>query len=506
MNKPRRRRKPERLIGGEKLVSRNRDKGAVMQRLKEIAGASLLWRCLAAIGAFCSRLWTGSAIVSRFLAGANGNAARASVFARAAAAVRRVWCAIFAKLKLDKALRNSIFCMPWLWCAATAFLAPLISTMAALALVGVTFFSRALTFGRDRDRAFASSPVTRWTLLFALVYFASIFTSVTVSGSLKHGLMHVAFALFAVATLQSLNTRKSLELALRAVAVSGALVALYGVYQYVSGATGAAMWVDKEMFTGIRLRIYSTLENPNVLSEYLLLVIPFSAALVLTSKRAITKLFFAGCFGVMAIAMLLTFARGGWLGLIFAAAIFLVMLDRRFILLGIVGLIALYFLLPDVILQRFLSIGNTGDSSTSYRLYIWLATLAMLRKFWFTGIGPGTAAFNKVYPLYSYNTVSAPHSHNLFLQVMCDSGIAGIILFLAVIFSSIRALAAAVRRETDKKLRVYQIAAISAIGGFLVQSATDYSFYNYRVTLMFWVVVGISAALAAVPAASAARA
>jgi hypothetical protein len=29
-----------------------------------------------------------------------------------------------------------------------------------------------------------------------------------------------------------------------------------------------------------------------------------------------------------------------------------------------------------------------------------------------------------------------------------------------------------------------------------VQSATDYSFYNYRVTLVFWAVVGIGAALA----------
>jgi hypothetical protein len=36
-----------------------------------------------------------------------------------------------------------------------------------------------------------------------------------------------------------------------------------------------------------------------------------------------------------------------------------------------------------------------------------------------------------------------------------------------------------------------QIAAVSSVTGFLVQGATDYSFYNYRVTLVFWAVLGI---------------
>ena len=35
------------------------------------------------------------------------------------------------------------------------------------------------------------------------------------------------------------------------------------------------------------------------------------------------------------------------------------------------------------------------------------------------------------------------------------------------------------------------MASIAAITGFLVQSATDYTWYNYRVVLIFWLVIAI---------------
>ncbi|MDR2357175.1 MAG: O-antigen ligase family protein, partial [Oscillospiraceae bacterium] len=328
-------------------------------------------------------------------------------------------------------------------------------------------------------------------MLFAGIYFVSIFTSVTVSGSLYGGLLQMFFALFAIVMFSSIRDRRQLLFVIRAFALSGAAVAGYGILQYMRGASGASSWLDSDMFSDIGLRVYSTLENPNVLAEYLLLVIPFAASLALTEKRALLRTLFLGSLAVMLLCMALTFARGGWLGLILAAAVFLVMLDRRFILLGIFGLIALYFLLPDVIVSRFLSIGNLEDGSTSYRLSIWLGTLAMLRNFWFVGIGPGVAAFNKIYPIYGYNTVAAPHSHNLFLQLVCDSGVAALVVFVIVIFSHLRALASSVAKSSDRTMNRFRIAAISAVIGFLAQGVTDYSFYNYRVTLVFWASVGL---------------
>ena len=69
---------------------------------------------------------------------------------------------------------------------------------------------------------------------------------------------------------------------------------------------------------------------------------------------------------------------------------------------------------------------------TSYRVYIWLGTIAMLKDYWLSGVGPGQSAYSKVYAHYGYNGISAPHAHNTYLQVMCETGIAGIIISPAI--------------------------------------------------------------------------
>jgi O-antigen ligase len=83
-----------------------------------------------------------------------------------------------------------------------------------------------------------------------------------------------------------------------------------------------------------------------------------------------------------------------------------------------------------------------------------------------------------IYPAYGYNTIAAPHAHNLFLQLTCDSGIIGLVLFLLVLFSYYRMTFSAFSKTRDKTSRLYLIAAIAAVSGFLLQGMTDYVFYN----------------------------
>ena len=386
--------------------------------------------------------------------------------------------------------------MPFIWSSLTLVLAPLLPTMAMLGLTLASIVSLLLAFGCERQRKLVYSPANKYILLFAFVYIAATLTSVSVSGSLQGGSLITLFVLFAIVIQNSVTDLRELDTMICAFVLSGVIVSAYGIYQYITGVTGAAAWLDSDMFSGIGVRVFSTLDNPNMLAAYLLLVIPFSGACILVAKRPVLKLIFTGCFGVMLLCMVLTFARGGWLGLVVAVAVFLVMLDRRFIILGIAALILLYFTLPDVILDRFLSIGNVKDSSTAYRLSIWLGTIAMLRDYWFTGIGPGTTAFNRVYPLYSYNTAAAQHAHNLYLQIMCDAGVSGIIVFLIILFTYFRAMSTAVSAERNKGTKILQIAAISSVLGFLVHGAADHLFYNYRVTLVFWAVLGLGLLIA----------
>lgn len=462
------------------------------QMIQGVLQGSVLCRALSAVGRWCSGQWRGSRIVTAFLAPMGGEArSRGSVFYRLWLLLHGWLCSLFSLVRLDRALEGSIFRREWFWCALAAVLAPILPTMAVLGLALLGAVSFVLNLGCERSRQLVYTPVNRYVLIFAGIYLAATFMSVTVSGSLLGGVLTVFFVLWTIVLVNVVRTRLQLDRLVLALVVAGVGVSVYGCVQYVFGVQGAAAWVDSDMFSSITTRVYATLQNPNVLAEYLLLVIPFAAAGLMTAKRWLPRLLYLCAFGVMCLCMLLTMSRGGWLGLLLAGAVFLVMMDRRFILLGVVGLVALYFILPETMIERFTSIGDLTDGSTSYRLSIWLGTISMLKDYWLCGVGPGVTAFNMVYPAYSYNSVAAPHAHNLFLQLMCDSGICGLLVFLVILFLFFRITCGALSRETDRISRYGLIASISGMCGFLLQSMTDHSFYNYRVLFLFWIYLAV---------------
>ncbi len=465
--------------------------------MQDILNASVLCRIASAIGRWFGKQWEKSVVITAFLSPCRGEEiAQGSAFYKLWRVFHGLLCTIFEKLRFNRLFEGSVFQRSYLWCALAVVLAPIVPTKALLLLAAVAMGSMVLRFGCERQRQLAFSPFNRFIVLYAFVYCATIFTSVTISGSLYGGVLTVFFILTALLIQNAVRTQKQLDTLILMMILAAILVSLYGIYQYVFGISGTSSWLDDDMFSSISLRVYSTLQNPNVLSEYLLLIIPFSAAGVLTAKSLQGKVGYAMAFLVMCLCMVLTFSRGGWLGLLFAGAVFLVLLDRRFLLLGLVALVGLYFVLPETVIDRFTSIGDLSDSSTSYRVYIWMATIDMLKHYWLCGIGPGTAAFNMVYPAYSYNAVAAPHAHNVFLQIMCDCGVCGLILFVVIIFLFFRMTSGALVRETDRDSRIKLMAAISACCGFMVQSMTDYSFYNYRVMFLFWAFLGMGALLA----------
>lgn len=462
--------------------------------MTEILKKSLIYRFFAVIGRWFGEHWKASRIVRAFLNVKDESLCTSgSIIYRLTGKLRDILSAVFSRAKLGRLLGGGICTAPFIWCFAGAVLAPLIPTMMVLAFVMAGFITCIINMGLNREHAMPGASINRYIVLYAIIYLAATFTSVTVSGSLFIGLLTSVFVGFALVLEYSVDSEDDVDLLVFGLVAAGTLVALYGVYQHYFGTSGTETWVDEDMFSNISSRVYSTLQNPNVLSEYLLLVIPLTAACVLTAKNLWRRAGYFIAFCIMCACMIFTYSRGGWLGLLFAAFIFMILLDRRTIFLMVLAFAALMVLSPDTIIDRFASIGNLADTSTSYRVSIWMGVIAMLKDgHWFAGIGPGTEAFNLVYPPYSYNTITAPHSHNLFLQIICDTGIVGLLVFIVLIISFIRHTCAVLAKETNRRARILQISSLSGIGGFMVQSMTDYSFYNYRVMLMFWVYLALS--------------
>jgi O-antigen ligase len=464
-----------------------------MEQVRYILNASLLWRALMAVCDWFGRQWRASGAVRWFVSpSALGRAAgEHSVFFTLWTLARKALSRVYAKLRLDRLFAGSIFLQTFLWCAVPVTLAPLLDfykpsiLVAGLAIIG--YASLALNLLRTPQRPLAYSPVNRYIMLYAAVYLAGAFFSVTRRDSLEPGLLSAAFILFAVVLCNAVTGRKQLDALVFLLVLAATAVSFYGILQYLFGwGYQSQAWVDNDMFSSITFRVPSTLQNPNMLGQYLILMIPLGGAGLLKSKDWLARVFYFGCCALMCVCMLLTFSRGAWLGLLFAGAAFVVLLNPRLMLLAPFALVALYFVLPETVISRFTSIGNLTDNSTSYRVYIWMGVLAMLKDYWLCGIGPGDAAFNMVYPAYSYSGVTAPHSHNLFLQIVCDAGVCALVVFLLVAFTYFRTMCTALSKTKDWSARVLQVAFTGGAVGFLVQAMTDYSFYNYRVLFLFW--------------------
>jgi O-antigen ligase len=289
--------------------------------------------------------------------------------------------------------------------------------------------------------------------------------------------------------VNTIKTRQQLYALVALLVLSTTIISLYGLYQLKTVGASSEAWVDTTLFEDIKARVGSTFENPNVLGEYLVLIIPVAIAMLWGQKGWITKLLTLGLTAIMLVCLVYTYSRGAYIGLMLAFALFAVLRDRRFVILGVIGLLLLPFILPPSVINRFTSIGNLSDTSSSYRISVWLGSLKLVQDYWPSGIGLGLEPFKLIYPKYSLNAAYAHHSHNIYLQLLIENGIAGFTVFVSMMVVYYKTMLSGFYRTRDKFTSTFMIAIASGMAGYLAQGMVENIWYNNRVLLTFWVML-----------------
>lgn len=341
--------------------------------------------------------------------------------------------------------------------------------------------------------------------IFMLILLMGGLISVGGVASMQQAAIYVCFMFIYFMIVSLITTKGKLDRLIGVFVTSGTLTALYGLYQKMSGNMEVGT-MDKNLFSGIDGRITATFENSNMLGVFLIMVFPFALSYFFRSKKIYVKLLSLISCGIMGICLIYTWSRGAWLGLILACFIF-VLLYSHYIIPILIPTIALGITvlwnrfggsgIVTNLTDRISSILTMSDSSSVYRLGIWRGALKVAGEYWLTGIGIGSEAFRSVYIRFAESGIeTAVHSHNLFLQILIETGAVGLLVFIVALFLCIRSALELVKRS-DKDTaseKAACVAGVSALLAALLQGMTDFIWFNYRIFFVFWVVVAIMSA------------
>ena len=237
---------------------------------------------------------------------------------------------------------------------------------------------------------------------------------------------------------QTIRTPAQIKYVAQALGASAIVVVLWGFFQFIFGVDVADVkWTDPEAFPELKKRIFSTLENPNILAGYLDIFICLALGLLTKAEQRSQKIILIGAIILLAACLAMTYSRGAFIAIAVVFAVYGVLKDWRVLIL-FAAVTALISYSDTNFINRILSAFTMGDSSEGVRVGIWVSTTAMISDHPFAGIGWG--AYQYVYPQYNYYiadpSIVIYHAHNIYLNYAAEIGIVGALAFFWYFFGT----------------------------------------------------------------------
>lgn len=312
----------------------------------------------------------------------------------------------------------------------------------------------------------------------------------------KSVIMILMISVYALASNLIVNKRLA-DNVINVFLLSSAVTGIYGILKYFLFEDFHPEWTDPAFADSISGRATASFGNPNIYAVYLIVAIIFSLlSMINSASGAGTALYFAA-LAINVTALVLTWTRGAWAALVLSLFAILIIKSVRapkllLIPLGLVP-IGLAFI-PDSVTERFLSIFNLADSSIASRLSVWRSSINMFADNVFLGVGMGEESFREEFLRFSEDGVTAPHSHNILLEIGCEAGVFALLLFVMLLLTRIRHMASYAKLLKHSTLRPAAIMTFVATFALLTFGMTDYIWYSSTMAFLFFLVFGLGSA------------
>ena len=303
------------------------------------------------------------------------------------------------------------------------------------------------------------------------------------AGNLRVALFFWTGFLLAYLTAAQFRTRTDRRAAAAALYITLLAVSLYGLWNYVTGAEASDVPIDGEMYR----RLGATLEHGINCGEFLAMALPVALVWALTAPTKARRIALTVPLLLPCAAILLTYARTGWI-MLALALVLLLWYKKKILLLPAAALgIGALFLLPESLQARFLSMLDFSNASASGRFVLWSECLAVWKDHWLLGIGLGPENFYAAYAPHATGLLNfqPPHSNMLYLEMFLSTGIVGGLLFCGFFFGIFVRLRRTMRARPEKRDRWEAQALIAALAGAALGGIPEYIWFYPRI-LFFW--------------------
>jgi putative inorganic carbon (hco3(-)) transporter len=386
-------------------------------------------------------------------------------------------------------------------------------------LVRFSMFAGAVVYRvshRERLRSWLwSGWLTRAVLGYFAVAVASavFFNPVTLDA--QRELMRLAsYICFYYVITDWIKTQQEMRAVLKALMVSTIAVALFGFYQVIiggySGLYDILYPVQEEMLSipPWEGRITSLLEHYNGLAGYINLLVPICAGFALRGADKGLRRLSWWCLALAGAALLLTQSRGGLLAcaaMVVVGACFFAP-DRKSRMRRIAVVTVACVIAAAVAGFLFQRLAEIDDSTAVSRLAIWGAAFSAFARAPVLGMGFGNLRMT-LGGLLGLPESWAGDAHNLYLELLAETGIVGLFLFLFLIVVVLRRALRQYRSSQGEWSKTIAVAVFAAIVGVLVHGMVDYLFHTTpQVTALFFCLLGLLGSLTTGPAKATLRA
>lgn len=334
-------------------------------------------------------------------------------------------------------------------------------------------------------KASTGEKLSVWTLeMTMLVTIAALgIILAPISSSPKDGIdmlteVYLKTVIIFILMVNLIDSRERLYSLWKLVVVCGAVLAFGAINSYMKGE-----FTDK----GLRIEglVGGMFENANDLATALDILLPFAISLTL-AKKGLSRLLFIACSVSMAVGVLMTLSRGGFLGLMASGAFLIWKLGRgrRFKTLFCAALIGgiLFISMPGGYGARISTIFNndedqTGSAQLRRQLMERAADVAISHPLF--GVGMGN------FHIYS---IREKEAHNAYLEIAAELGFIGLLAYMIVILAPLRSLIRIERHinveRSKSDLEIYRLSVViqAALIAYMVCSffaSIQYLWYLY---------------------------